>query len=228
MSGPRITVTVDSKMAPAFAAAGAVIGLVASLLVGPAVSWLLERIDTAPAPLRLIDQLPLIWSMPLLTLLGAFGGWVVFSIWNDEVGRVVVDQESVRLESKKSSSIFSRQEIAEIFLDKDELVIVDDRLGELSRTVSDNGLAEKLTQAFTSYEYPWAGTKDPRDDAFTDWVDRSPGLDSAAHSLLRARRRALTDGKTGEAESLRDELAERGVVVRDRGEKQQYRLLPQP
>lgn len=228
MSQPSITVTVDSKLSPVFAIVGAVIGFLASLVVGPVVSWLLERIDTAPAPLRLIDQLPLAWSVPLLTLLGALGGWIVFSLWNDEVGRVVVDQESVRLESKKSSTVFSHEEITEIFLDKDELVMVDARARELSRTASDSGLAKDLARAFNAFGYYWAGTKDPRDDVFTDWVDRNPGLDGAAHSLLRARRRALTNGKTGEAESLRDELSERGVVVRDRGEKQQYRLLTRP
>lgn len=225
MSHPSITVTIDSKLSPAFTIAGAVIGFLVSLAVGPVVSWLLELIDTAPAPLRLVDKLPLVWAMPLLTLLGALGGWIIFSIWNEEVGRVVVDQESVRLESKKSSSVLTHDEIAEVFLDKDELVIVDDRSQEISRTASDGGLAKNLAHAFSTFGYHWAGTKDPREEAFTDWVDRSTGLDDSAHTLLRARRRALADGKAGEAESLRDELADRGVVVRDRSDKQQYRLL---
>lgn len=225
-SESSITVTVNSKLAPAFAISGAIIGFLLSLAVGPVVSWLLGLIDTAPGPLRLIDQLPLVWSIPLLTLLGALGGWILFSLWNDDVGRVVVDQDTVSLESKKSSAVFSQDEIVEVFLDKDELVMLDHRSRELSRSASDSGLAKELSDAFTAFGYHWAGTKDPYDAAFVTWVDRSPSLDSSGHALLRSRQRALTDEKNGEAESLRDQLAERGVVVRDRGGKQQYRLLP--
>lgn len=224
MSAPSTTVTIDSKMAPAFAATGAAAGFVGALLVGPVVSWLLNRIDTAPGPLRLIDQLPLLWSIPLLTVLGAVGGWIVFAVWNEEVGRVVIDHQAVRLESKKTTSVYSREEIAEVFLDKDELVILDHRFRELSRTASDNGLASKLATSFIEFEYPWAGAKDPRDEAFIEWVDRSGNLHSVTHSLLRARHRALTDGKAGEADALREQLAAHGIVVRDRGGKQQYRL----
>lgn len=225
-SEPSITVTVNSKFAPVFAIAGAIIGFLVSLAVGPVVSWLLGRIDTAPAPLRLIDQLPLVWSMPLLTLLGALAGWILFSVWDDEVGRVVVGPDTVRLESKKSSVVFSHDEVSEIFLDKDELVMLDLSAGELSRSASDSGLAKELKVAFSTFGYTWVGTKDPHDDAFVTWVDRNLSLDSSVHALLRSRQRALTDDKSGEAESLRDQLAQRGVVVRDRGGTQQYRILP--
>lgn len=226
MSRSSVTVTVDSKFAPTFASVGAGIGLVVALLVGPVVSWLLDRIDTAPAPLRLIDQLPLVWSAPILTIVGAVVGWVFFSMWNEEVGRVVIDHQGLRLESRGSPAVFAREEIAEIFMDKDELVLVDEDSRELSRTTSDNSLAQRLSEALTTFGYPWAGAKDPRESAFCDWVDRSPRLDESTHDILRARRRALTDEKTGEAQARRDELAERGVIVRDRDQKQQYRLIP--
>lgn len=225
MSESSMTVTVDSRAAPVFAAAGAGVGLLTALLVGPVVSWLLARIDTAPGPLRLIDQLPLMWSVPLLILLGAAAGWAVFAVWNDEVGRVVVDPQQLRLESKKTSAVYSRAEIAEVFLDRDELVLVGDRAQELSRTPSDSSIATKLAGAFGAFNYPWAGTRDPREEAFADWVDRSASLDETVHALLRSRRRALADQRLGEAESAREQLAAHGVVVRDRGEKQQYRLV---
>lgn len=224
-SEPSMTVTLDSRAGPAFAAVGATIGLLVALVVGPVVSWLLDRIDSAPAPLRLIDQLPLIWSIPLLILLGAAAGWAVFAVWSEEVGRVVVDRQKLRVETKQASAVYDRSEIAEIFLDKDELVLVDDHCRELSRTTSEAAIAGRLAQAFAEFDYPWAGTKDPREAAFTAWIDRSAELDDSVHALLRARRRALTDKRWGEAEAVREDLAARGVVVRDRGAKQQYRLL---
>lgn len=224
MAHPSSTVKLSSALIPAFVAVGAAVGLGLALAVGPAVGWMLDRLDSAPAPLRLLDQLPLVWAIPLLTVLGAVAGWLVFSMWSEKVGRVLVDERTVRLENKKATVEFSRDEIAQIFLDKDELVLLDGASQELSRTDSESGLAESFAQAFGTFEYPWLGTTDPRETAFTDWVDRSKSLNEATHQLLRARRRALTDGKVGEAESLREQLAAQGVVVRDRGERQQYRL----
>uniref|UniRef100_UPI002634516A YqeB family protein n=1 Tax=Nesterenkonia sp. TaxID=704201 RepID=UPI002634516A len=206
MSETSITVTVDSKLMPAFAGVGAALGFGAAWAVGPVVSWLLDRVDSAPAPLRLIDQLPLVWSLPLLTVLGAVAGWIVFSLWNEEVGSVVVDPEKVRVHTKASSAEFTRDEVAEIFLDKDQLVLVDAESQELSRTSSDSGLAGKLGEAFRSFDYPWRGAGDPRDAEFVEWVDRSGPLEEPVHALLRARRRALADGKNGEAEALREQL----------------------
>jgi len=206
MTKPSITVTIDPKVALIFTGLGAALGLVVSLLVGPVVSWLLDRIDSAPAVLRLIDLLP--WSIPLLTVLGAVVGWLIFTHWNNDVGRVVVEPQQVRLDAKNFSAVYSRDEISEIFLDKDELVLLDDHAWELSRTTSEAGLAPKMAHAFTTLEYPWAGTKDPRDDAFTDWVDRSAELSEPIHALFRKRRRAIEDKRLGEAEELREEFTE--------------------
>lgn len=226
MSEQSVTVTVDSKLMPVFAAVGALLGVATALLVGPVVAWLLERVDSAPGPLRLIDQLPLAWSLPLLILLGAVGGWIVFGLWNEEVGRVVVDPQKIRIDTKTVSTEFTRQEVTEIFLDKDQLVLTGPDSRELSRTGSDSGLAGKLAAAFTAFDYPWRGAGDPRESEYAEWVDRSDALEEHVHVLLRARYRALADGKVGEAETLRERLAAQGVVVRDRGDKQQYRRVP--
>lgn len=227
MSDASTTVSLNSTLGAVFAGAGAAAGFGVAFLVGPVVGWRLERIDSAPGPLRLVDQLPLAASIPLLTVLGALAGWIVFSLWSDDVGRVVIDQQTIRLETKDAAAEYSRGEIAQIFLDKDDLVLIGDRAQELSRTTSDSGLEPRLAQAFEQFDYPWCGVGDPREREFTDWVDRSAALSEHVHALLRARRRALADGRTGEAESLRDQLAERGVVARDRSDRQQYRLLEQ-
>ncbi len=218
-----VTVTLDRRFAPAFVVVGAALGLGAAFAVGPLVDWLLDTVDGAPAPLRLIDQLPLGWAVALLTVAGAIAGLLVFAVWGDEVGEVTVDAERVVIAGTKASTSFTREEIAQIFLDKDELVLLDARSRELSRTPSDGAVAGRLAAALERFDYPWAGTSDPHE--FTPWVDRSPDLDARAHELLRRRRRALADGRTGTAEEARDELLELGVVVRDRGGRQQYRRV---
>ncbi|MFC7405209.1 hypothetical protein [Georgenia alba] len=225
MPESSITVTLDKRLAPVFAAVGAALGLACSLAVGPVVGWLLRTVDGAPAPLRLIDQLPLVWAMPLLTVVGLVGGWIVFGIWGEEVGQVTVDAQDVVLTSGKRRATYARAEIAGIFLDKDELVLLDHQSHELSRTRSDSGLAGRLERAFGQFGYPWMGTTDPHDARFTTWVDRSRDLEPRAHELLRGRARALADKRPGAAEEAREELMRMGVVVRDRGEEQEYRRV---
>ncbi|NLS08479.1 hypothetical protein HGQ17_00350 [Nesterenkonia sp. MY13] len=227
MSDSSITVTLDSKLVRIFTVAGAAIGAVLAFIVGPLATWMVNQFDMTFLPLQLLDRIPMMWSVPLLTLLGALGGWIIFMVWDEGVGRVMVDPEKIRIDNKSGSAEYSRDEISQIFLDKDELVLVDKEARELSRTSSDSWfLVGKLADAFGAFDYPWAGGEDPREAEFADWVDRSPELEENIHALLRARRRALTDEKAGEAESLREELAAQGIVVRDRDEKQQYRRLP--
>ncbi|GAA2039998.1 hypothetical protein GCM10009720_20600 [Yaniella flava] len=223
MSESQLTVSVDSKGAPIFTLVGAILGLVLSLVVGPVVSWLLDRFDSAPVVLRLMDLTP--WSIPVLGLLGAAAGWFVFAVWDSEVGRVVVAADRVRIISEKASAVFDHHEIAEVFMDKDELVLLDGDTRELSRSTSEASLAPKLKRAFLTYGYPWRGVTDPREAVYSEWTDRSADLCGSIHALLRKRRRALEDHRSGEAENLREALAEQGVVVRDRDSKQQLRLI---
>jgi len=225
VSENSITVTLDKRLAPVFAAVGAVLGFALSFAVGPVVGWMLETVDGAPAPLRLLDQLPFVVLLPGLTVAGLIAGWIVFGIWGEEVGEIRVDPDELVLRSGKRRSSYRREEIAEIFLDKDELVLLDPRSRELSRTTSDSGLAAKLSEAFGRFDYPWVGTADPREELFTRWVDRSRDLQPHVHDLLRSRSRALADGRTGAAEEVRDELLRHGVVVRDRDGEQQYRTV---
>ena len=225
MSDASITIALDKKYAPVFIAVGAGLGLAAAAAVGPVVAWMLATVDGAPAPLRLVDQLPTTWAIPLLMLAGGVVGWFIFAVWGEEVGTVTVTHDDVLISGSKTSASFSREEIAEAFLDKDELVLLDASSRELSRTSSDGAVAQRLAAAFERFGYLWAGTTDPRDGQFTPWVDRSRDLEAHLHELLRRRRRAMADGRTGEAEEARDELLAAGIVVRDRGEQQQYRRV---
>lgn len=138
---------------------------------------------------------------------------------------MTVSADEVVIRGSKAAATYSRDEIAEVFLDKDELVLLDPRSRELSRTTSDSAVPGLLRAAFERFGYAWAGTTDPRDTQFAEWVDRSPDLDARAHELLRRRRRALADGRSGTAEEAREGLLDLGIIVRDRGDRQQYRRV---
>ena len=226
MAQEDVTVRLDARWAWLFAVLGAALGLGAALAVGPVVEWLLALIDTAPGPLRLASVLPFAWAAPILTVAGAIAGWFVYGTWSEEVSEVTVSSTEVRVTTGSTTVRLAREEVVEAFLDREELVVVDARGRELCRARSDTSVAHRLRDAFERFGYPWAGTSDPRDAEFVTWVDRSEDLDEQTHALLRRRRRALTDERTGTAEELRDELLDLDVVVRDRGDSQQYRLLP--
>lgn len=223
MSDTAVTVRVDRRFGPAFGAVGAALGLGAAFAVGPVVGWLLDTVDGAPAPLRVLDQLPFGWALVLLTVAGGVAGWAVYAVWGEDVGEVRVDAERVVVARSTTTTTFSREEVAKIFLDKDELVMLDARSHELSRTTSDSAVAGRLGAAFERFGYPWSGIGDPHE--FTPWVDRDPALDARVHDALRSRRRALADGRTGAAEEARDELRDLGVVVRDRDGRQEFRRV---
>ncbi len=137
------------------------------------------------------------------------------------------DRDPIRcgIAHEKTATRFAAEEVAEAFIDGDQLVLVDHTARELSRTTTEASLESGLRAAFESHGYDWYGRADPREAAFIPWVDRDAHCGADDHALLRARQRALTDRRTGEAATLRDELSARGIVVRDRGGAQQIRLL---
>ena len=225
MSASSTTITLDRLLTTVFIGVGAAAGLILALIAGPVTSWLLDRVDSAPVFLRIVDECPLVVTIPVLIAIGALAGWFVFAMWEGEVGSVTLDDDGVLLTKEKSSVRFAADEIAEAFLDGEELVFVDDRTRELSRTASDKGLEPRLRAAFETRGITWRGGEDPRTAAFHPWVDRGPELESVDHALLRARQRALTDKRAGEAAALRDQLRDRDIVVRDRGDAQQIRLI---
>ncbi|MGO1440287.1 MAG: YqeB family protein [Brevibacterium yomogidense] len=225
MSASSTTITLDRRLAPVFIGVGAAAGLALAFIAGPVTAWLLDRVDSAPVFLRIVDEVPLFVTLPALTVIGALAGWIVFAIWEGEVGTVILDADGVLITKEKSSARFTTDEIAEAFLDGDELVLVDDATRELSRTASDNGLEPRLRTAFGAHGVAWRGREDPRGAAFHPWIDRGAELDAEDHALLRARQRALTDKRAGEAAALRDQLRDRDIVVRDRDEAQQIRRI---
>lgn len=217
-------VQIDRRFRKYFVGAGAAIGALAAFIVGPAVSWLLERFDTAPLFLRIPAELPRPVAIVVLGAVGIIAGFVLFAVWDRSVGTIRVNHDAIVIAHGANAVRLERRLVSEIFLDKDELVVLDHAAVEISRTSSDSAVASELGQALTEFGYPWAGTTDPRDAQFVTWIDHSEDLEEATHALLRARARALTDGRNGTAADARDDLARRGIAVRDRGGAQQYRV----
>ncbi len=86
----EVAVTVPTSWMAGFAAVGAAVGLGAAFAVGPAVTWLLELVDAAPGPLRVVAALPAAAAIPLLCLVGAGLGLAAARQWRKDVGVTTV------------------------------------------------------------------------------------------------------------------------------------------
>ncbi|MET7302995.1 hypothetical protein [Embleya sp. NPDC005575] len=199
------------------------LGLGAGFAVAPFVDLLIDLVGSAPGPLRTAARLPTHWAVPTTTVLGAgLGAWMVMDA-RRESPVVTVAEDHVAIHRDGSGLHVGRDRIGAVFTDGRDLVALDPSETELARVHASDLPTAHLRDAFARFDYPWRGTTDPRETEFTTWVDGTPDLDEAAHTLLRARKRALTDKRAGAAEEALEGLRGLGIAVRDRKGAQQYR-----
>ncbi|MER7416581.1 hypothetical protein ABT346_07300 [Micromonospora peucetia] len=153
---------------------------------------------------------------------GALGGLLIASVGTAERLAVTVGTEQVGLRRDRADRQVERRSVRAVFVDGKNLVLLGADDGELVRERSDLAV-DRLRDAFRAHGWPWT-EGDPHRDAYRRWVPDLPGLPTGADALLRARQRALDKDKDGEARELRGELARSGVVIRDDGKRQYWRL----
>lgn len=204
---------------------GGLLGFGAAFIVGPVVNWLLGLAGDAPGVLRLAAGLPLVWAIPVLTLAGLGVGFWFTTEWHKENGIISINPQGVTVHRAGNSCHIDRDRMGGVFTDGSDLIIINGRTNELLRVATDKILVDRLRDAFEHFEYPWQGTTDPHDHAFITWVDGSGLVSPQVHDLLRVRQRAMSDKRAGAAEDARDKLRDFGIVVRDRRDAQQYRIV---
>jgi len=197
--------------------------------LGLALHFLLDWLLGLPwlpfhGPLNLLDRIPDQIALPVLLALGLVAG-VIFGVHAlaDELS-VTVTRDSVRLQRGDLDRTLRRSAVASVFLDAKHLVLLGPDTNELARQKTDQS-ANRLAAAFTGHGYPWRPDGDPRDADYRLWSVSAVGLPSGADALLSIRAKALADSKrAGDAAELRAELIKLGVVVRDQGGQQYWRL----
>ncbi|MGW0506908.1 YqeB family protein [Micromonospora sp. NPDC003241] len=196
-------------------AAGAGLAAGAGWIAG--LSW-------APAQglFRLLDRMPDQQALAAGAAVGVLAGLVFGAIGTAERVTVTVTTERVRVRRGSKEREFARRDVRVGHLDGKELVLLGPDDEELVRQRSDLPGAD-LAGAFRAHGWPWAD-EDPHRTAYRLWVPELPGLPPGADALLKARQRALDDDRGDEAGELRTELARYGVVVRDEGKRQHWRL----
>jgi len=187
-------------------------GWVADLPFAP-FGFLFEWLDDAPQPATAVAG----------AALGALVGLVFAVIGWEERLTVTVSREGVTLRRGRSSRTIPRSDVAGAFVDGKLLVLVDRAGAEPARETSDLS-ADALRDAFEQQGYRWHADGDPYAADFGRWVPGMPGLPPAADALLQARGKALEKKDKDDVAALRGELAKHGVVVRDEGKRQFWRL----
>ncbi|MER7457554.1 hypothetical protein [Micromonospora sp. NPDC126480] len=200
--------------------------------VGAAAGWALAAasgwlVGQEWVPFRwlfvLAARLPDPYAAGGVVALGTIAGLVLAGIANAERLIVSVDRERVRLRRPHGPEReVARRDVRAVFADGERLVLLGADDSELAAEKSDLP-AGRLREAFRSQGWPWTD-EDPHRDAYRRWVPGLPGLPAGADALLTARQRALDKDRAGEAKELRAELARCGVVIRDTGRRQYWRL----
>ncbi|MFK0295371.1 hypothetical protein ACIQU6_33555 [Streptomyces sp. NPDC090442] len=200
-------------------------------LIGAGLGWLIKvvakwlvTLPWAPmqGPAKLLSSIP----EPGLTigvvaaggLVGLIGGAIIkFSELS-----VSVDGDRVVLTRKGEPREYAGADVAMAFLDGKQLVLLGHRTEELAREDCDQD-RRRLAVAFAAHGYTWA-EEDPYKKEFQLWVPESGKLPAQAHVLFRAREELLKKpGSSDQLRELRGELADAGVVVRDKDKRQYWR-----
>ena len=201
-------------------AAGAVVVLLLKLLA----NWLVTlRWVPYKGPLELVDSIPEPWATLGALAIGVVGGLVLSVMWHAERLGVTVSTERVLLEGDEYTASFDRADVAAVFVDRKQLVLLGHDTGELARRPSELEVSA-LKAVFTRYDYPWRDG-DPHAGEYRRWVPDMPGLPPAANALLAARAKRLKSLDDSDAKELRAELVKLGVIVRDEKKKQYWRLV---
>jgi hypothetical protein len=203
------------------------------LPVGGAVAvWLLKLLAgwlvTLPwvpfkGPLQLVDSIPEPWGTLGALAVGLVGGLVLSLMWHGERLGVTVSPERVILEGDEYTASFERADVAAVFVDKKQLVLLGHDTGELARRPSELEVTA-LKAVFERFDYPWRDG-DPHAGEYRRWVPDIDGLPPGANALLAARSKRLDSIDDTDAKELRAELVKLGVIVRDEKKKQYWRLV---
>lgn len=190
----------------------------------PVSRWAVDTLPAVPGPLEIVAELTAAWSVPILTVLGVAAGIALALAALSEALTVTVDSDGVLLSQDDDELYVPRSKVRSVFRDQKDLVLVDSAERELARRNAGDLNSTAITASFTAHGYPWTDSN-PYEGMFTRWVDGHPDLDDDAHELLRRRKSALSEGEANTSAELHNHLQARGIVVRDRDERQEYRRL---
>lgn len=162
------------------------------------------------------------WALVGLGVIGAVAGACVAQHLVENMGRIAVTGTGAGFKNKDTLETVGRAEVTDVFVEGTEIVLLR-RGRELHRWPADLP-TRQVAAAFTGHGWPWREGGDPFRAAYRRWELGDETLPVGADALLRARAGLLEAGKEAHVRDVRDDLAAIGVVVRDEGTVQHWRL----
>jgi hypothetical protein len=195
------------------------------LLLPPLARWLLGL--SVGLPMRLVfvvlGSTDRPWEVAVNLVIWLLIGLGVARSAVTEAAKVTLTDAELRVRRGGRTLTIARADVAAVFLDRNEFVVLD---GESRQVVRDKHQAPDaiLADGFRAHGYPWLDA-DPHAARFRQWVPDTAALPPSANALLAVRASLLKTKSGRQVSELRDALEALGVVVRDEGAQQYWRPL---
>lgn len=174
-------------------------------------------------PFKLVASIDEPWATVGAFVVGAVVGSVLTMAAIAERLTVSVGDREVTLTRGDTVTSLARSTMDAVFVDGKQLVILAPGGAELARESTDLP-PDRLVAAFQAHGYSWRSDGDPYRDEFRLWVPDRPGLPAGADALFAARAKAIEKKESADVLAIRAELLRLGVVVRDDGRRQYWRV----
>ncbi|MEE6282489.1 YqeB family protein [Georgenia sunbinii] len=202
----------------------AVVGAALGFALPPLARGLIALIERSPFPvpgiIDLVADLPLVWSVGVLAVLGVIAGAFVAHGAATEALLLRVADDHLEFRQEDREGWIERQDVAAVFRHGRHLVLLDRTDRVKARLDADALRPAAVQQALQTHGYPWH-EQDPHEAAYLDWLDGRPGFTDEEHALLRRRHRERKDRAA--REQIDVDLSARGLVARERAGKLQVR-----
>lgn len=203
------------------------IGVGLGFALPPLARVLRDWLESTPLPsfglVEVLADLPLAWSVPILSGLGLVVGVFLALSTVGESLRLSVADDHLEHRTDDREGWVERADVTAVFRDGRYLVLLGARGVPRARLDADTLGEAEVQGAFETHRWPWRDT-DPFEADYVRWVDGRPEFTSAEHALLRRRHKAGKDMST--LVEVDAELAEHGLAVRRRDDRLQVRRCP--
>jgi hypothetical protein len=201
------------------------VGLAVGLIVPVVARWALDLSIGLPfRPVwRVVGGVDRPWEIGInLAIWLAVGLGVAHTALGETV-RLTLTDDRLRLEQRDRDETIDRADVADVFLDRDAIVVLDHRSLPLARDPNPAS-RERTAAAFRAHGYPWRDA-DPFAELYRRWRPDMPDLPAPVNAVLAAREEALRKKARKEVRGLSEALHNLGYVARDEGSRQFWRPL---
>ncbi|GAA1975801.1 hypothetical protein GCM10009718_09910 [Isoptericola halotolerans] len=219
-----------TELRPSHAAAVAlgvgtlVLGVVLGLVLSPVARWLQDVLEGTPLPVHgavgVVADLPLTWSLPILSGAGLVGGVLLALVAESEMLRLTVADDHLEHRTDDREGWIERSDVAAVHRDGKDLVLLGDGGRPRARMAADDLNGSAIASTLRAHGWPWLD-EDPYDADFEPWIHGRPGFSDVEQNLLRDRLDQRKDAAA--VVRLDDELAACGLAVRERDGRLQVR-----